>query len=205
MTPRMRLTLAELLDRFTIEMRKSFYGHGNEQLLMEVEQEMWMQVSNICNDDKKTRAMMDVIRAAAKLGVHNADIANLEWQLRQGQKLSYEEQGRRALAIRKINDGGRVAAKADLSAALEQNVETRHYGYADDMKAEDLTLDVQEPVKQRPQNGWSEQESLKNQLNGAGFNIPSGATITGIGEDPVDVENIPVNIGKKFDADRFQR
>jgi hypothetical protein len=141
----MRLTMSELLDRYTIETRKAFYGHGNEQLLMEVEQEMWMQVSNICDSDTKTRAMMDVIRAAAKLGIHNADIANLEWQLRQRDDFTLEEHGRRARMIRKINDGGRVAVKAELSRQLAQNVETRHYGYGDDLQAADLTLDVQEP------------------------------------------------------------
>jgi hypothetical protein len=141
----MRLTLSELLDRYTIELRKDFYGHGNTQLIHEVKHEIWMQVSNICNDDVKTKAMVNIILAAAKLGVHNADIANLEWQLRAGQNLPLEEQGRRALMIRKINDGGRVAAKADLSKALEQNVETRHYGYGGEIEAKDLTLDVQEP------------------------------------------------------------
>lgn len=144
--PRMRLTLSELLDRYTIELRKDFYGHGNAQLISEVYHEIWGQVSNLCKgDDTVTRPIMNVILAAAKLGIHNADIANLEWQLRAGQNLSFEEQGRRALAIRKINDGGRVLVKHDLSGMLEQNVETRHYGYGDDLKASDLTLNVQEP------------------------------------------------------------
>ena len=109
-----------------------------------------MQVSNICNDDKKTRAMVNIILTAAKLGIHNADIANLEWGIRAGNQYSLEEHGRRAVTIRKINDGGRVRAKADLSIVLDQNVETRHYGYGENMKAEDLTLDVQEPAPLTP-------------------------------------------------------
>jgi hypothetical protein len=146
MTPRMRLTLAELLDRYTIELRKDFYGHGNAALIRDVYQEIWGQIANICKGDHEvTRAMGNVILSAAKLGIHNADIANLEWQARAGQQLSLEEHGRRSQAIRHINDKGRTVVKQELSAALGQNVETRHYGYGSDLDPEYLTLDVQEP------------------------------------------------------------
>jgi hypothetical protein len=139
--------MSELLDRYTIETRKDFYGHGNPQLISEVYHEIWGQVANICGgNEAMTNRVMMVLLAGMKLGIHNADIANLEWQLRAGQNLSLEEQGRRALMIRKINDNGRVLTKHDLSGMLEQNVETRHYGYGDELKAEDLTLDVQEPI-----------------------------------------------------------
>lgn len=145
--PRMRLTLAELLDRYTIETRKHFYGHGNAQLIMEVEHEIYGQIANICVNREAANKMMSVVRAAAKLGVFNDSIASLEWQLRAGQNLSLEEHGRRARVIRYINDHGRVGAKHDLSVELEQNIETRHYGYGDLLRAEDLTLDVQEPAE----------------------------------------------------------
>lgn len=145
--PRMRLTLAELLDRYTIEWRKKFYGHANDQFVMELDHEIYGQIANICVDREAANKMMSVVRAAAKLGIYNDSIASLEWQLRAGQNLSLEEHGRRARAIRHINDRGRVGAKQDLSVELGQNTETRHYGYGDLLKPEDLTLDVQEPAE----------------------------------------------------------
>lgn len=143
--PPMRLTLAELLDRYSIELRKSYYGHGNPDLVHDVYLEIRGQFSNICKgDDSITRAVVNAVLAATELGIVNADIANSEWQVRAGQQLSLEELGRRAVLTRKLNDH-RSEIKQNLSAVLQQNVETRHFGYGDDLKTSDLTLDVQEP------------------------------------------------------------
>lgn len=175
--PRMRLTLAELLDRYTIEHRKAFYGYRNEQLLMELSQEIWGQIANIIQPatsvNETATKLCRIIDSAALLGIYNSDIANLEWQARAGQQLSLEEHGRRSQIIRYINDKGRTAVKQNLSITLKQNVETRHYGYGNDLKASDLTLDVQEPG-----------ERLRADLNKAGFDIPDGARITGIDFEP---------------------
>jgi hypothetical protein len=142
----LRLPLSELSDRMTIEQRKAFYGHGNESLLADLHQEMWGRIANIVSSNESVEAKTQKLMAwgvnQGLLGIRNADIANLEWQLRAGQHLSLEEHGRRALAIRKINDG-RNEAKRIISESLGENVETKHYGYGDLIKAEDVTMDVQ--------------------------------------------------------------
>jgi hypothetical protein len=142
----LRLPLSELLDRLSIELRKQFYGHGNDALIDDIKQELHGRLANIHDEprsDLGTNKIMAVLLGSMLLGIRNADIANLEWQLRAGQHLSLEEHGRRALAIRKINDG-RNQAKADLSKVLGENVETKHYGYGDSFKYDDFTMDVQE-------------------------------------------------------------
>jgi len=150
MTPRrLQISMAELLDRYTIETRKAFYGHGNETLLADVRYEIMGRIGMLLtgSPEEVVLKFSEILLAAAALGIHNSDVANLEWQLRQRNDFSLEEHGRRARMIRKINDEGRVAVKQKLSHFLNENVETRHYGYGEDIKAHDLTLDVQEPAE----------------------------------------------------------
>jgi hypothetical protein len=139
------LPLSDLLDRYSIELRKDCYGHGNRHLIESLQAEIRTYLS----DRSKNHLPQDVyamIDAAVRLGLANADIANLEWQLRaHDPKITMEEHGRRAIAIRAINDK-RNAAKADLSKDLGENVDTKHYGYGDLIQAEQITADVQQPI-----------------------------------------------------------
>lgn len=149
----MNLPLSELLDRYSIELRKDFYGHGNQQLL----QAVTMAIREHLSERSKNHQPQDVfsmIRAAVLLGIRNADIANLEWQLRaKDPKITMEEHGRRAIAIRVINDG-RNAAKAQLSHDLGENVETKHYGYGSLIQAEQATKAVQ-PIARHIEEGFA--------------------------------------------------
>jgi hypothetical protein len=141
----MKLPLSELLDRYSIELRKDFYGHGNRQLIEACQAELREWVSATSTQKGLSNVnLFAVINAAVRLGIHNADIANLEWQLRaKDPKITLEEHGRRAVAIRHINDEGRVKAKQQLSADLHENVEERHYGYGLLIQAEQIAKDVQ--------------------------------------------------------------
>jgi hypothetical protein len=139
----MKLPLADILDRYSIELRKAFYGHGNAQLLEELQRALrdYLRTTSSVSDADRVFSM---IHAAIHLGLHNSSIACLEWQLRaKDPKITLEEHGRRAVAIRHINDEGRVKAKQALSKALGENVEERHYGYGDLIQAEQITKDVQ--------------------------------------------------------------
>jgi len=128
----MKWTLAELLDRLSIELRKDYYGHGNAELLRDMKAEIKLQLgtgivrqfgTTMIDTDK----LMAIVVGTATLGVRNADIANCEWQIRAGQDLPLEELGRRAKLTRRINDA-RCEAKQIISAALEENVEVRYFG-----------------------------------------------------------------------------
>lgn len=147
MPRKLQISMSELLDRYTIETRKAFYGHGNDALLADVRYEILGRIGMLLTGSPEEVVLKfgEILMAAAALGIHNSDIANLEWQLRARNDFSLEEHGRRARMIRKINDDGRVAVKQQLSKWLHENIETRHYGYGDLLRAEDLTLDVQEP------------------------------------------------------------
>lgn len=147
MPRRLQISLGELLDRFTIEKRKEFYGQGNPKLINDVRYEICGRLATLtgCNEGT-VMALWSVVSSAALLGIHNADIANLEWQVRAGQQLSDAEQGKRARVIRHINDLGRVRVKQEISAQLSELTETRQYGYGEELKAEEMKLDVQEPV-----------------------------------------------------------
>jgi hypothetical protein len=141
----MRLTLAELIDRWTIELRKKYYGHGNEDLIRDVEYEIRGQLANLCKGDEAVASlMMAALYTAAKLGIVNADIASCEWQIRAGRELTLVDLGQRAVITRKLNDY-RSSIKQNLSDMLTQNVETRHYGYGKDLDPALMKMEVQEP------------------------------------------------------------
>ncbi len=148
--PPMRLTLAELLDRYSIEVRKHYYGHGNADLLQDVYHEIWGQVSNLCcGEDAVTNAVVGTILAGIKLGMVNDSIASCEWQIREGRNLSLEDLGQRAVITRKLNDS-RSKIKQELSVQLEQNAETRHFGFGGALDPEKMLMEVQEPANVEP-------------------------------------------------------
>jgi hypothetical protein len=139
----MKLPLSDLLDRWSIENRKAFFGHGNQSMLdalaMEI-REWYHDHPNLTVDQ-----LVAITFGNSRITGSNFDISNLKWQLRaQDPKITAEEHGRRAIAIRHINDKGRTAAKAQLSKDLGENVETRHYGYGGLIQAEQVTKDVQD-------------------------------------------------------------
>lgn len=104
----MQMTTGELLDRFSIEARKSLYGADNGEMLFAI----------VCEIQQTFGAVHgEVIRHSIWLGLLNSEIANLEWAIREAKDLSLEEVGRRALAIRDLN-AKRVAAKNLICAAL---------------------------------------------------------------------------------------
>lgn len=141
----MRLTLAELLDRWTIELRKAYYGHKNEALIADVEHEIRGQLANLCKGNEiMAGALMATVYTTARLGIVNADIANCEWQIRAGKNLTLVDLGQRAVITRKLNDF-RSSVKQNLSETLEQNVETRYYGFGADVDPELMSMEVQEP------------------------------------------------------------
>lgn len=147
----MRLPVAELIDRLTIELRKSYYGHGNDALIDEVRQELFGRILNILRGPNPEIAVMAMVCGAGLLGIRNADIAACEWQIRFGRDLSLEDLGQRAVITRKINDS-RSEIKQELSKALMENVETRHYGFDGVLDPDKMKLEVQEPAGKIQQN-----------------------------------------------------
>lgn len=141
----MRYSMGELLDRWTIEKRKEFYGFGNEELLENLKHEIMGRVGQLVPDFESARKLAGALLLGSVLGIHNGDISNLEWQTRMGHQLPDAEVGRRARVIRFINDRGRVAVRQEIDKLMGDSVETRHYGYTSDLQAQDMTLDVQEP------------------------------------------------------------
>lgn len=95
-------TKGELMDRYTIERRKRIYGAENEELLAKLVKEI-----------AETHWTTEELLSAIDLAMANDSIAVLEWQIRADHKLSDEEVGLRARAIRRIN-GRRVAAKSTI-------------------------------------------------------------------------------------------
>lgn len=144
----MKLPLSDLLDRWSIELRKDYYGHGNKQTLEAIATDIREHLFV----DGRTFSML---KAAVLLGLRNADIANLEWQIRTKQNLPLEEIGRRAVITRKLNDA-RCEAKQRLSEELGENVEQRHFGYGS-LDSAKTTLDVQEPG-----GSWVTDDSVKS-------------------------------------------
>lgn len=151
----MKLPLSDLIDRYSIELRKDYYGHGNPEMIAELKKEITrclgpVIISMIRYDsgDIDTDKAFSLIHCSILLGLRNADIANSEWQIRAKQDLSLEEIGRRAILTRTLNDA-RSDAKQEMSKALAQNVETRHFGFGEDIQHKDLTLDVQSPAETR--------------------------------------------------------
>lgn len=138
----MKVTLAELLDRWTIELRKEYYGHGNPDLISEVHHEI---LAHFCSSEHTIEQVVTCLLATAKLGIVNADIASCEWQIRAGRNLSLEDLGQRAVITRKLNDY-RSEIKHCLSAALGQNAETRHYGFGGTLDPDKMSMEVQEPA-----------------------------------------------------------
>ena len=142
MLDNVKLPQSDVLDRYTIELRKQYYGHGNPQMVKELATELIAQLS-AKSQNHLPENVFTMVHAAAMLGLLNDGIANSEWQIRAGRNLSLEEIGRRAVLTRRLNDS-RSNAKQELSKAFEENVETRHFGYGD-LDPETLTLEVQEP------------------------------------------------------------
>lgn len=135
----MNYPAAEVFDRLTIETRKRFYGAENQVLLGELELEA-ERLALLLEAHKRGRLTLLV----GKLGIYNSDIAGLEWQLRQGDRFTLEEHGRRAVKVREINDNGRVKVKQEIAKLFEESAEARLYGYGNGAEAEKLTLDVQD-------------------------------------------------------------
>jgi len=136
----MEYPLAEVLDRLTIETRKWMYGADNHRLLCDLSQELpkVLRVLQGLPPEQGGHGLMYLV----KLAIANADIANLEWQVREGNQLTLEETGLRAKKIREINDR-RVSAKNALARLFGQHSESRVFGYGEGLPAEKLTLEVQ--------------------------------------------------------------
>jgi hypothetical protein len=141
----MIVSLGNLLDRYSIEQRKAFYGAGDEKLIEEIEAELTERISSSIRR-MASKDLMVIVRAAMLLGIRNADIANLEWQLRAKKPITAEEAGIRALKIREINDG-RNEAKATVDKWFGQTPEAKHYGYGD-LPGDKVTHEVQEPAEE---------------------------------------------------------
>ena len=139
----MKLPLSELLDRWSIELRKDYYGHGNRQLLDAVAAEIREWLCDGHRQQLELGEIQSIVKAGVLLGIRNSDIANSEWQIRTKQNLPLEEIGRRAKLTRTLNDS-RSEIKQELSKELRENVETRHFGFGG-LESERMTLGVQEP------------------------------------------------------------
>jgi hypothetical protein len=142
-----RLPLSDLIDRLSIELRKAFYGAENEAMIADLKQEIRGRLATLTSTqyiaaEEDVTKLMAVVVNSILLGIRNADIANCEWQIRAGQKLSLEDLGQRAVLTRKVNDARNVA-KADMSKAIGENVETRHFGYGGMLDPETFMMDVQ--------------------------------------------------------------
>lgn len=120
----MKYPLSEVFDRLTIETRKSQYGAKNSALRAAYGQ----AIAEIFEGTAAGAFIANIIIAAIQLTVANVDIANLEWAIRTNKKLTPSEVGRRAVAIRKINDL-RVAAKANLARYLGERVDAKRYDH----------------------------------------------------------------------------
>jgi hypothetical protein len=113
----MKYPFSELMDRLTIEMRKAHYGKQNVQLLHDYRKAVI---------EKLGTRIADFLWNTIILAEANADIANLEWAIRTNKELSNEEVGRRALAIREINNL-RCMAKATLGQYVGERTDWRRY------------------------------------------------------------------------------
>lgn len=116
----MKYPLSEIFDRLTIETRKSHYGADNKELREEYAHALAARFGGITTN---------IIVTAIELAISNSDIANLEYAIRANRELPPEEVGRRALAIRDINNR-RVAAKAVLARYLGERVDAKRYDHA---------------------------------------------------------------------------
>lgn len=131
----MQMTVGEIVDRYTIERRKWIYGHGDENLLYAIDQYMRKRFGNDA---------CEFLFHGVDMALFNSAIAELEWQIRAGKKLSLEEIGRRAVVIRELNSH-RTEARDRMCLAFGERPTVIHYGKGN-LKAEELTLDVQEPA-----------------------------------------------------------
>jgi len=112
----MEMPVGEVVDRFSIELRKNLYGADNDEVLQQLRSEVSKYGEGVI--------------VGVELGVYNAEIASLEWAVREAKELSLEEIGRRAQAIRKLN-GFRVAAKNRFTKLSGQPVSTGFVGKGD--------------------------------------------------------------------------
>lgn len=131
---RIRVTTGELLDRYSIELRKVIYDHGNVEYAIALSRAIREEFGEFVGY---------TICWGIELGILNAEIGTLEWQVRAGEKLSLEEIGRRAVAIRKLNTK-RVYVRNRICANRGEPESELYYGKGD-VSAADLTLGVQEP------------------------------------------------------------
>jgi hypothetical protein len=131
----MQMTVGEIVDRYTIELRKWIYGHGDRELLYAIDQYMRKRFGNDA---------WELTSHAVEMAMFNSAIAELEWQIRAGKLTDLAEIGRRAQIIRDLN-GERVEARNKLCLAFGERPSVIHYGKGD-LKAEELTHDVQVPT-----------------------------------------------------------
>lgn len=113
----MKYPFSELMDRLTIEIRKAHYGKQNASLLFEYRKAV---------TEKLGVRVADFLWNTIILAEANCDIANLEYAIRSNKELSNEEVGRRALAIREINNL-RCMAKATLGQYVGERTDSRRY------------------------------------------------------------------------------
>lgn len=130
----MQMTVGETVDRYTIEFRKWIYGHGDKELLFAIDQYMRKRFGNDA---------CELLFRGVEMAMFNSAIAELEWQIRAGKITDLAEIGRRAQVIRDLN-AERVEARNKLCLAFGERPSVIHYGKGD-LKAEELTLDVQMP------------------------------------------------------------
>jgi hypothetical protein len=112
-----RYPFSELMDRLTIEMRKAHYGKENASILADYYKAL---------REKLGVRIADFLWNTIILAEANTDIANLEWAIRTNKELSTEEVGRRALAIREINNL-RCMAKATLGQYVGEKTDSGRY------------------------------------------------------------------------------
>lgn len=131
----LRMTIGEMMDRYTIEARKEIYGAaGASEINKAIDKELRKHI---------TPEAAVLIQSAIALAVLNCSIAEIEWQVREGKDLPLEEIGRRALAIRELNSK-RVKVKNDLSRCFGDPESPVYYGKGA-LKAANLTLEIQDP------------------------------------------------------------
>ena len=136
----MEMTIGELADRYTIELRKNLFGAQNSEMVREIIRSIAIFA------DSHTKypgiAWSNIAAAIAHLAIINDSIATLEWQIRANENLDLQEIGTRAKAIRKLNDK-RVVYKNLLCSKFGQPEGAVYFGIGD-LKPDELTLGVQE-------------------------------------------------------------
>ena len=118
----------EFFDRFTIVLRKAELEPGNAVGLQYVG-----KLQEFINALKGVQAGPDLLLLLCRLQMVNVDIWNLESEIRGGQegKLGLEEVGRRALAIRKLNQK-RIALANSINELMGDDTRESKFNHASD-------------------------------------------------------------------------